>query len=156
AAAGVGFDREAAAAQAQAAEVELALRLGELGGHDPEGGDRNWDSPKQVLAALRAAGLNVSTTSDETLARLDHPLARAVRAYRKAAKRVSAFGPKWILDHVGRDGRVHPSWHQLGADTGRMSCSRPNLQQIPRGDARKCFVAPKGRVLIKADYSQVE
>jgi DNA polymerase I len=50
-----------------------------------------------------------------------------------------------------------PSWNQLGAESGRMSCSNPNLQQVPRGsDYRRCFVAGPGNVLVKADYSQVE
>jgi DNA polymerase-1 len=52
---------------------------------------------------------------------------------------------------------VLPSWNQLGAESGRMSCSDPNLQQIPRGsDYRRCFTARDGCVLAKADYSQVE
>src|SRR5262249_37703606 len=91
------------------------------------------------------------------LAGVDHPLARTLRDYRTVAKRVGTYGRAWFENHVGADGRVLPSWNQLGAESGRMSCSNPNVQNIPRGsDYRKCFVAPPGRVLVKAEYSQVE
>src|SRR5262249_38059839 len=54
-------------------------------------------------------------------------------------------------------GRIFPHWRQIGADTGRMACSEPNLQNLPRDPAyRRCFIAPPGRVLIKPDYSQIE
>jgi DNA polymerase-1 len=52
---------------------------------------------------------------------------------------------------------VYAGWKQIGSDAGRMSCSKPNLQQVPRGKAYRCCVrAPEGRVLVKADYSQIE
>src|SRR4030095_13792784 len=56
------------------------------------------------------------------------------------------------------DGRLYAAWKQIGAGaSGRMSCKQPNLQQLPRDPRyRKCFVAPPGRVLVKADYSQIE
>src|SRR4030095_9620137 len=56
------------------------------------------------------------------------------------------------------DGRLYAAWKQIGAGaSGRMSCKKPNLQQLPRDPRyRRCFVAPPGRVLIKADYSQIE
>jgi len=57
---------------------------------------------------------------------------------------------------VRPDGRIYPSWHQLRAASGRMACSDPNVQQVPRGDCRECFVARPGRALVKCDYSQVE
>jgi DNA polymerase-1 len=115
----------------------------------------NWDSPAQVKQALELAGLTVETTSDEALAALDHPLALVLRKYRAAQKEVSSYGAAW-LDHVHEDGRVYPSWKQIGAASGRMSCSEPNMQQLPRGGHRKCVVAPPGRLLVKADYSQIE
>src|SRR5262249_43390255 len=68
----------------------------------------------------------------------------------------TGFGEAW-LDHVRKeDSRVYPTWRQIGAASGRMSCSEPNLQQLPRGEHRRCVVAPPGRVLVKADYSQIE
>jgi DNA polymerase I-like protein with 3'-5' exonuclease and polymerase domains len=56
-----------------------------------------------------------------------------------------------------QDGRVYADWRQLGADTGRMACRQPNLQNVVRGsDLRQCFKAPTGRKLVIADYSQIE
>jgi len=94
-------------------------------------------------------------TTDETLAAVDHPLAQLLRRYREANKRASTYGTDW-LQQVADDGRVYPSWRQIGAASGRMSCSEPNMQQLPRGEYRRCVVAPPGRVLVKADYSQIE
>jgi DNA polymerase-1 len=52
---------------------------------------------------------------------------------------------------------VYPHWLQLKSRAGRMACADPNLQQLPREKAyRRCVVAPEGRVLVKADYSQIE
>src|SRR5262249_35864562 len=73
---------------------------------------------------------------------------------REARKKVTAYGRDW-LQYVDPNGRVYPHWKQLGAASGRMSCSDPNLQQVPHGPYRQCIVAPAGRVLVKADYSQI-
>jgi DNA polymerase-1 len=118
--------------------------------------DWNWGSSAQVQEALAAVGIAVTGSGDAVLAGLDHPLAAALRRHRDASKRASAFGEAWLAEHVGADGRVYPSWRQLGASSGRMSCSDPNMQQLPRGEHRKCVAAPPGRVLVKADYSQIE
>jgi DNA polymerase-1 len=116
----------------------------------------DWNSPAQVKEALHLAGCEVESTADEALAALDHPLAELLRRYRSACKRADTYGRDW-LKHVASDGRVHPSWNQTGARTGRMSCSDPNLQNLPRDPAyRRCFKAPEGRVLLKADYGQLE
>jgi DNA polymerase-1 len=104
---------------------------------------------------MALAGCSVKDTSEETLASVDHPLAQLLRRYRLARKRVGTYGNDWLA-HVRDDGRVYADWRQIGAASGRMSCSAPNLQQLPRGDHRRCVVAPQGRVLVKADYSQVE
>jgi DNA polymerase-1 len=115
----------------------------------------NWDSNVQSLKALNASGCELCSTDEDALAAADHPLARLLMEYRTARKRCGAFGTNW-LKHLGRDGRVRCQWRQVGAASGRMSCSSPNLQQIPRGDYRTCIKAPPGRVLVKADYSQIE
>lgn len=88
---------------------------------------------QQVKQALELAGLLVETTGDEALAALDHPLADLLRKYRAAQKEVSSYGAAW-LEHVRADGRVYPSWKQSGAASGRMSCSEPNMQQLPGVD----------------------
>jgi DNA polymerase-1 len=116
----------------------------------------NWDSPTQVKGAFQLLGLDLESTDDEALASMDHPLADSLRQYRAVSKLVSSYGRK-LLEHVAPDGRIYSTWRQLGApSSGRMSCSDPNLQQLPRGEYRRCIVAPPGRVLIKADYSQIE
>lgn len=118
----------------------------------------NWDSPKQVLEALRRAGLSLYDTREESLAaHRDHPLVSALLAYREHKKRLSTYGGSWLEYLHPTTGRIHPSWRQIGAASGRMACSSPNLQQVPREPAyRACFRAPEGRVLVKADYSQIE
>jgi DNA polymerase-1 len=101
-------------------------------------------------------GIELECTDDDALATVSHPLAELVRKYRAARKRASTYGTEW-LQHVSPDGRVYAGWRQIGADSGRMSCTDPNLQNLPRGAAyRRCFRAPAGRVLLKADYSQIE
>jgi DNA polymerase-1 len=118
---------------------------------------RNWNSPAEVRAAFAALGVTLDGADDAALAALGHPLADLLREYRGATKRAGAYGRAWLDDHADADDRVRCGWNQLGADSGRMSCSDPNLQQVPRGsDYRRCLVAPPGRVLVKADYSQVE
>src|SRR5262249_62168984 len=105
-------------------------------------GGRTWNSPEQVKAAFASLGITLNSTDDDALAAVDHSLARLLRDHRAAAKRVGTYGRAWVEKHAGADGRVLPSWNQLGAESGRMSCSDPNLQQIPRGSHyRKGFTA---------------
>lgn len=158
---GVGFDRpawETLAATARADRDRLRERLDALA---PDAtsliGARNWNSPEQVKAAFHDLGIPVEGTDDDTLSGIDHPVAAALREYRSTARMATTYGTEW-LKHVCPDGRVYAHWKQLGAGaSGRMSCKEPNLQQLPRDPRyRRCFVAPPGRVLVKADYSQIE
>jgi DNA polymerase-1 len=117
----------------------------------------NWSSPQQVAEVLTRIGHPVESTADEVLATIDHPIADLLRQHREASKKATTYGNPWVAKHVAEDGRVYPRWKQLGADSGRMSCADPNMQQLPRDPAyRCCVVAPPGRILIKADYSQIE
>lgn len=160
---GVAFDVTAWEEQARNAADEARDLRRELDNIAPERPDRifqegawNWDSPAQVKEALSRAGCLVENTSDEALADVNHPLAELVRRYRGAKKHSTTYGREWIK-HVASDGRVYSNWRQLGAKTGRMSSGSPNLQNLPRDPrCRRCFVAPPGRILVKADYSQVE
>jgi DNA polymerase-1 len=115
----------------------------------------DWNSPAQVKQALAAVGVQVEDTADEALAAVDHPLAALVREYRSATKRCSTYGQDW-LQHVASDGRVYAQWVQLGSRAGRMSCRDPNMKQLPRGEHRRCVRPPAGKILVKADYSQIE
>jgi DNA polymerase-1 len=160
---GIAFDGDGWSRLAREADTEakrLAKELDGLAPPRPQGemfdpGWR-WDSPGDVVAALTAACCPVEGTRDADLAAVDHPLAAKLRDYRAARKLVGAYGANW-LSFVTSNGRIHAGWRQLGANSGRMACSKPNLQNLPRNARyRGCFVAPPGRVLVKADYSQIE
>ena len=131
----------------------------------------NLGSPKQLLEALALVGVHLTDTEaatieEEAKRRPDVPALALLCRWRKLNKLLTSFGEK-ILSRVQRDGRVHPSWRQIGAEegqvsTGRMSCAVPNFQQIPAHDdqdgdsIRRHIVAGSGHVLVIADYSQME
>jgi DNA polymerase-1 len=122
----------------------------------------NWDSPPQVKELLRARGHPVSSTNAEALQRIaaDEPLAGRILAYRDAGLRAAKYGVEFVGHVHPATGRLHADYIQIGSGAtvaGRMSCRKPNLMGIPRDPAyRACFRAEPGRVLIKADYSQIE
>jgi DNA polymerase-1 len=159
---GVAVDQQAWRALARNAEITANRLRDQIHVQAPKAPGElfphwNLDSPADVTRLFSLLGITINDTTDETLAGLEHPVAGMLRQYREATKRLGTYGEKW-LKHVAADGRVYPSWNQLGAEaTGRMSCSGPNMQQIPRDPAyRRCIAAPAGRVLVKADYSQIE
>jgi DNA polymerase-1 len=86
-----------------------------------------------------------------------YPVVAKLLEYRTVAKASSSFGEN-ILEFIEqKTGRIHADFRQIGAPTGRFSCSNPNLQQIPHeAEYRRCFLAPEGRSLVIADYSQIE
>jgi DNA polymerase I len=104
--------------------------------------------------------INIPSTGDSILAGVDHPVARILRDYRKYEKLVSAFGDSLLEKINKKTGRLHPEFNQLGAATGRFSCNKPNLQQIPRNSEeapfRTCFNPKPGYKLVVADYSAFE
>ena len=118
----------------------------------------NLDSPAQVLAAFQALGIPVTNTNRGTLIPLaeSHSAVEALLEYRHV-RRALTFATS-LPEHIHpRTGRIHANYWQLGAATGRFSCSDPNLQQIPKDKAfRECFVGALGHRLIIADYSQIE
>ena len=154
--AGVPFDSEGWRSSLDHKEVSLGRlkdTLDELAPDHP--GDKmwNWNSPKQIIEAFGLQGVKLSDTKGETLSRYEHPLAKALLEYRKTSKLVGTYGPN-LLKFV-EDGRIYGSWWQNGAGTGRMACSKPNLQNLP-AEVRRYVKAPAGRVLVVADYSQIE
>lgn len=161
---GVGFDRARWHALADQVKQDIERLTAELDAAAPrepgtlEGcSGWNWSSPQQVSEVLALLGYRVDGTGDDILATINHPIAELLRQHREASKKASTYGRDWVVKHVAEDGRVYPKWRQLGAASGRMSCGEPNMQQLPRDQAyRRCVVAPPGRVLIKADYSQIE
>lgn len=164
-AAGVAVDAAAWKTLTAAAETDVERLTNELDAAAPPspqqgffpGSGWKWTSTSDITKAFAAAGVTLDGTDDATLATVDHPLAALLREFRGATKRTGTYGKEW-LRHVTADGRVYAGWKQIGAGaSGRMSCSGPNLQQLPRGrEYRRCFAAPPGRVLVKADYSQIE
>jgi len=132
----------------------LEEELAEFAPERPGGESWNWRSHQQVKEAFALVGIKLPNTKEETLSSCDHPLAKLLLEYRKASKLVSYYGPKF-LGFVSEDGRIHPDWHQIGTQTGRMSCSKPNVQQL-QPEVRRCVRAPEGRALVWADYAQAE
>lgn len=119
----------------------------------------NPDSPQQTLEALRRLGLDLPHTGESLLKEYAgaYPEVRDLLAYRTVAKLCSSCGdllPQYVHPKTGR---IHAHYEQIGARTGRMSCSDPNIQQVPRQKAiRACFQAEPGNMLVTADYSQIE
>ncbi len=120
----------------------------------------NPKSTQQCQVALAESGLHLRSTGKEILEEhLDNPLVNKIietRLYRDA---VSKYGHKWIEEHVEKDGKVYSSWHITGAETGRMSSSDPNLQNIPQRKLpiyRTRFIPSPGNVMMVADVNQQE
>ncbi|CBN53536.1 MULTISPECIES: bifunctional 3'-5' exonuclease/DNA polymerase [Kamptonema] len=122
----------------------------------------NPRSSVQVLSALQALNIPIKSTSKSELIPIarQYPVIQLLLNYRKLASLCSNFAealPKHIHQITGR---IHPSYRQCGARSGRFSCKQPNLQNVPRNctvkGMRACFIAPPGYQIIKADYSQIE
>ena len=150
------FDEEIIALEAQAYEVA--------------GEPFNLGSPKQlgemlfdklgVLGGKKTKSGQYST-GEAILSKIDHPLAEIALEYRSLAKLKSTYTD--ALDAVAdsKTDRVHTSYHQALTSTGRLSSTDPNLQNIPIRTKtgrliRQAFIAPAGRVILAADYSQIE
>jgi len=147
------------------AQRESALRGLQARGLDNPG------SPKQVGAWLVAQGVTTGRTTDTGAMSTDEaallavadraPAVRELLAFRGVDKLLSTYGDG-IAQRLGSDGRIHTSYMLDGTETGRLSSRDPNLQNIPRPESdldkllRSAFAAPAGRVLLQADYSQLE
>ena len=154
--------------------AELADRLSELTKQvwQLAGENFNLDSPKQLqsilydkmaLPVLKKTPGGQPSTSEAVLVDLaqDYELPQIILSYRSLAKLKSTYADKLPLDIQPATGRIHTSYHQAVAATGRLSSSDPNLQNIPIRNAegrriRQAFVAPAGRSILAADYSQIE
>jgi DNA polymerase I len=168
--AGVLVDRGLLKAQSS----ELAARMLELQAlaHAEAGGAFNVDSPKQLqeilfgklgLPVMRKTPTGQPSTAEDVLEELaaSYALPKLILEYRGIAKLKSTYTdtlPEQIDEETGR---IHTSYHQGVAATGRLSSADPNLQNIPIRTPegrriRQAFVAPPGHRLVAADYSQIE
>jgi DNA polymerase-1 len=154
--------------------VEIAKRLQELEieAHQEAGSSFNLDSPKQLqeilfqrlqIPVLRRTPTGQPSTAEDVLEELAaaYRLPQLILDYRSIAKLKSTYIDKLPEQINARTGRIHTSYHQAVAATGRLSSSDPNLQNIPIRTPegrriREAFVAPPGRLLLAADYSQIE
>lgn len=97
-------------------------------------------------------------TGEEVLSKIDHPVAKAILEYRGIAKLLSTYIDKMPSIVNPKTRRIHASFNQIGADTGRFSSSDPNMQNIPshNDEIRQMFRASEGYVLLSSDYSAQE
>ncbi len=153
---------------------ELGAKLLELQqqAHAAAGGEFNVESPKQLqqilfeklqLPVKRKTPTGQPSTAEDVLEELaeDFELPRLILQYRGLAKLKSTYTDKLPDEVDARSQRVHTSYHQAVAATGRLSSTDPNLQNIPIRTPegrriRQAFIAPPGQVLMAADYSQIE
>jgi DNA polymerase-1 len=168
--AGVLVDRGMLKAQS----AELAARMLELQGlaHKEAGGAFNVDSPKQLqevlfvklgIPVMRKTPTGQPSTAEDVLEELaeTYPLPKLILEYRGMAKLKSTYTDNLPLQINESSGRIHTSYHQAVAATGRLSSQDPNLQNIPIRTQegrriRQAFIAPPGHSLVAADYSQIE
>ncbi|GMU69918.1 MAG: DNA polymerase I [Steroidobacteraceae bacterium] len=161
-------------AMLRAQSRDLAARLAEIeaAAHREAGQPFNLDSPKQLqfllfeklgIPPLRKTPTGQPSTAEDVLEELadEHTLPRLILEYRGFAKLRSTYTEKLPEQVNPRTGRVHTSYHQAVAQTGRLSSTDPNLQNIPVRTPegrriRQAFIAPAGHVLMAADYSQIE
>ena len=130
----------------------------------------NIASPKQVGEVLfdklgikggKKTPTGQYSTSESILEKIEHPLAEVILEHRGLAKLKNTYTDRLVEQSHDATHRVHTSYHQALTATGRLSSTDPNLQNIPirtpiGRQIRKAFIAPEGRVLLAADYSQIE
>jgi DNA polymerase-1 len=153
---------------------EIGLRLLEIEqtAYDLAGQPFNLASPKQLseiffeqlkLPVIKKTPKGAPSTDEEVLQELakDFPLPKVLLEHRSLSKLKSTYTDKLPLMVNPRTGRVHTSYNQTVAVTGRLSSTEPNLQNIPVKSLegrkiREAFIAPKGWQIMSADYSQIE
>jgi DNA polymerase-1 len=156
----------------QSKELEKSIAKLEKEAFDVAGEQFNVSSPKQIQAILfEKLGLPVlkktpkgqPSTAEDVLQELalDYPLPKLILEHRSLSKLKSTYTDKLPLQVSDKTQRIHTSYHQATASTGRLASKDPNLQNIPiRTEEgrriRQAFVAPKGHKIVAADYSQIE
>lgn len=116
----------------------------------------NLESHAELKKALSAMGIQVPNTRRDTLRKLRAPLGPWLTRHSELNKVVSTYGNSFLKYATGHN-RIHPSFEQIGATTGRMACHSPNLQAIPKdSEHRDCFHSETGRRMVVADYATCE
>jgi DNA polymerase I len=167
----VGIKLDVAELRKQSSEITQLLITLEKAAHTLIGRHFSLDSPKQLqqilyeelkLPVKQKTPTGQASTNEDALEEMAdaHPLPALVLEYRGLAKLKSTYTDK-LPDLCDSLGRVHTSFHQAVASTGRLSSSDPNLQNIPirtpEGKRiRRAFIAPEGWQILAADYSQIE
>jgi DNA polymerase-1 len=158
--------------------AELSAEFGakmiaiEKSAHEQAGQPFNLSSPKQIqeilfdkqgLKPVKKTPGGAPSTDEESLAELalDHPLPKLILEHRGLSKLKSTYTDKLPAMVNRNTGRVHTSYGQATAVTGRLASTDPNLQNIPIRTAegrriREAFIAPPGSMIVSADYSQIE
>lgn len=127
----------------------------------PQRADINLDSHQQLTQALERLGIPVpDSTRNWKLQPLavQYPVIATLLEYRTVQKALTSYGQNMIDLINPVTGRLHADFRQIGAPTGRFSCTNPNIQQVPHAvEYRRCFSGhPEGKKLVIADYSQIE
>ncbi|MDF1582612.1 MAG: DNA polymerase I [Methyloprofundus sp.] len=168
--AGVLIDSDMLAQQSM--ELANHIMAIEQQAHEIAGQSFNIASPKQIqeilydklnLPVLKKTPKGQPSTAESVLQELaeDYPLPALILKHRSMSKLKSTYTDKLPLQISPKTGRVHTSYHQAVAATGRLSSSNPNLQNIPIRSVegrkiRQAFIAPAGYKIFAADYSQIE
>ena len=156
----------------QSQRLEVQMQEAEIKAHKVAGSAFNLASPKQIqeilydqmaLPVLKKTPKGAPSTAEDVLQELaqEHDLPRLILEHRSLGKLKSTYTDKLPTMVNSRSGRVHTSYHQAVAATGRLSSSDPNLQNIPIRTAegrriREAFIAPQGFKIMALDYSQIE
>ncbi|NND80976.1 MAG: DNA polymerase I [Gammaproteobacteria bacterium] len=156
----------------QSQQLAMAMQAAEQTAYEVAGKEFNLASPKQIqeilydqmeLPVLKKTPKGAPSTAEDVLQELaqEHELPRLILEHRSLGKLKSTYTDKLPTMINPRTGRVHTSYHQAVAATGRLSSSDPNLQNIPiRTEegrrVRDAFIAPPGSCILAADYSQIE
>jgi DNA polymerase-1 len=167
-----GVALDAAKLEAQSHELGKDMMAAEQKAYEAAGQPFNLGSPKQIreilfdrqkLPVRKKTPTGEPSTDEEVLAELalDHPLPKLILEHRALSKLKSTYTDKLPKSVYSGTGRVHTTYGQTTAVTGRLASNDPNLQNIPirtpQGRRiREAFIAPPGRKIVSADYSQIE
>jgi DNA polymerase I len=119
----------------------------------------NFNSTQRLITELNRLGIPVKNTQSTELKKFNHPIIKKLIEYKETEKLLNTFVRK-LPNYINKKtNRIHADFFQIGAKSGRLSCTKPNLQQQPSKtlpEWRTIFKAAAGNKIITADYSQIE